>query len=48
MIWTGVNEVMDLITQHEYYKQTLDRRSGTRGVESDAPEAEQVEEKVYE
>lgn len=48
MIWTGTNEVMDLIIQHEYYKQVLAERPGLRDVESDAPEAEQTEEKVYE
>jgi len=48
MIWTGTNEVMDLIIQHEYYKEVLDEGATTRDVESDAPEADQVEEKVYE
>ncbi len=48
MIWTGTNEVMDLIIQHEYYKQVLAGPATTRNVESDAPQAEQVEEKVYE
>jgi acyl-CoA dehydrogenase len=48
MIWTGTNEVMDLIIQHEYYKQVLAERATMRDVESDAPEAERVEEKVYE
>ncbi len=48
MIWTGTNEVMDLIIQHEYYKELLSGRRGVRDVEPDAPEAEQVEEKVYE
>jgi len=48
MIWTGTNEVMDLIIQHEYYKELLPGRPGVRDVEPDAPEAEQVEEKVYE
>lgn len=48
MIWTGTNEVMDLIIQHEYYKEMLPGRTGVRDAEPDAPEAEQVEEKVYE
>jgi hypothetical protein len=48
MIWTGTNEVMDLIIQHEYYKELLPEQASKRDVESDAPEAEQVEEKVYE
>jgi len=48
MIWTGTNEVMDLIIQHEYYREVLPGRPGVRDVEPDAPEAEQAEEKVYE
>lgn len=48
MIWTGANEVMDLIIQHEYYKQLLSQRSNARDVEADAVEAEQDDEKVYE
>ena len=48
MIWTGTNEVMDLIIQHEYYKELLPGRPDVRDVEPDAPEAAQTEEKVYE
>jgi len=48
MIWTGTNEVMDLIIQHEYYKELLPGRPGVRDAEPDAPEAEHVDEKVYE
>jgi alkylation response protein AidB-like acyl-CoA dehydrogenase len=48
MIWTGTNEVMDLIIQHEYYKELLGSPEVTRDAEQDAPEAEQAEEKVYE
>ena len=48
MIWTGANEVMNLIIQHEYYEELLPGRPGVRDAESDAPEAERVEEKVYE
>ena len=47
MIWTGANEVMDLIIQHEYYKELLPGRPGVRDMEPDAPEAE-ADEKVYE
>ena len=48
MIWTGTNEIMDLIIQHEYYKELA--RDGFKGrdIEFDAPEAEQVDEKIYE
>jgi alkylation response protein AidB-like acyl-CoA dehydrogenase len=48
MIWTGTNEVMDLIIQHEYYREVLAERADLRDLESDAPEADRVEEKVYE
>ena len=48
MIWTGTNEVMDLIIQHEYYRETLPGRPDVRDVEPDAPEAERTGEKVYE
>jgi acyl-CoA dehydrogenase len=48
MIWTGTNEVMDLIIQHEYYQELLPGQPDVRDVEPDAPEAGQVEEKVYE
>ncbi len=48
MIWTGTNEIMNLITQHEYYKE-LDREiEGRRDVEQDAPNASLEEEKIYE
>jgi alkylation response protein AidB-like acyl-CoA dehydrogenase len=47
MIWTGTNEIMDLIIQHEYYKETEVGRS-VRDVEHDAPEAYNMEEKIYE
>ena len=47
MIWTGTNEIMDLIIQHEYYQQVLGQQADTRDVVSDAPEAEQVDERVY-
>jgi acyl-CoA dehydrogenase len=48
MIWTGTNEVMDLIIQHEYYREVLEPRSEVRDTEADAPEAERTDEKVYE
>jgi acyl-CoA dehydrogenase len=48
MIWTGTNEIMDLIIQHEYYRELLDSRARVRDVEEDAAEADQAEEKVYE
>jgi acyl-CoA dehydrogenase len=48
MIWTGTNEIMNLIIQHEYYKELLGSRATVRDVEEDAAEAERDEEKVYE
>jgi len=48
MIWTGTNEVMDLVIQHEYYKELLARGPSGRDVEPDAAHAELSEEKVYE
>jgi hypothetical protein len=48
MIWTGTNEVMNLIIQHEYYRDLLARVDESRDVEADALEAGEAEEKVYE
>ena len=48
MIWTGTNEIMDLVIQHEYYKELLGRGPCGRDVEPDAAQAELSEEKVYE
>ncbi|MCR4406996.1 MAG: acyl-CoA/acyl-ACP dehydrogenase [Anaerolineae bacterium] len=48
MIWTGTNEVMDLVIQHEYYREILSARPDLRDVEADAVNAEAEEEKVYE
>lgn len=48
MIWTGTNEVMNLIIQHEYYREVLARGLEGRDVEADALAANEAEEKVYE
>ena len=49
MIWTGTNEIMYLIIQHEYYaERKAGRAAPARNVEADAREADKVEEKVYE
>ena len=48
MIWTGTNEVMNLIVQSEYQHELAAQRSGARDVEADAADAEHAEEKVYE
>ncbi|MBC8264154.1 MAG: acyl-CoA dehydrogenase, partial [Anaerolineales bacterium] len=45
MIWTGTNEIMNLIIQHEYYQEVLRPRPGVRDVEADAAAADAIEEK---
>jgi alkylation response protein AidB-like acyl-CoA dehydrogenase len=47
MIWTGSNQIMNLVIQHEYYRE-LGVRQPVRDVEADAPDAGKEEEKVYE
>ncbi len=47
-IWTGTNEVMDVVIQHEYYKELLGAQPSGRDIEADAPDAEVEGEKVYE
>jgi hypothetical protein len=48
MIWTGTNEIMSLLIQHEFYREVLRRESDARDVEKDAMDLEGEEEKVYE
>ena len=48
MIWTGTNEIMNLLVQHEWYKETLEAADAGRDVELDAIGAEQTDEKIYE
>ncbi|HDP35732.1 MAG TPA: acyl-CoA dehydrogenase, partial [Candidatus Hydrogenedentes bacterium] len=48
MIWTGTNEIMDLIIQHEFYKEFSEAKNPARNIEIDALEADREEEKVYE
>ena len=47
-IWTGTNEIMNLVIQHEYYKELLSTSPTARDVEADAQNAEAEGEKVYE
>jgi hypothetical protein len=47
-IWTGTNEIMDLVIQHEYYRELLALAPSTRNVEVDALNADVEGEKVYE
>jgi acyl-CoA dehydrogenase len=46
-IWTGTNEVMDLVIQHEFFRQFLQQPHAGRDVEADASGAGFAEEKVY-
>jgi len=48
MIWTGTNEVMNLIIQHEYYREILGQEAKVRDVEDDAQESRAEDEKIYE
>ena len=48
MIWTGTNEIMNLVIQHEYYKTLLGEKPTARDVEADAQNADVEGEKVYE
>jgi alkylation response protein AidB-like acyl-CoA dehydrogenase len=46
LIWTGTNEIMDLVIQHEYYRE-LGLSSTGRDIEADAPEGAIEGEKVF-
>jgi alkylation response protein AidB-like acyl-CoA dehydrogenase len=46
MIWTGTNEIMNLLIQHEYFKE-LGAKEWVRDVEADATDPDD-EEKVFE
>lgn len=49
LIWTGSNEVMRMIIQHEVYKEYLKgERPPVRDIEEDAADADKTEEKRYE
>ena len=43
MIWTGTNEIMKLLIQHEYYKQVLDPAYDRRKMEDDALNPDETE-----
>lgn len=47
-IWTGTNEIMNLIIQHEFYHEFREAQSIYRDIEADAEGADFVDEKVYE
>ncbi len=46
-IWTGTTEIMNLIIQHEYFKEVLSEKWLGRDIELDAIDADQEEEKHY-
>jgi alkylation response protein AidB-like acyl-CoA dehydrogenase len=48
LIWTGSNEVMKLLVQHEAYKKLLAEEAKDRNLELDAIEAHKIAEKVFE
>lgn len=47
MIWTGTSEIMQLIIQHEYYKDILSDKWLGRNVEEDALDSDAEEEKHF-
>ena len=47
-IWTGTNEIMNLVIQHEYFKELLSSTPTSRDVEVDALNADVDGEKIYE
>ncbi len=46
-IWTGTNEIMNLLIQHEYYKEVLEGSKDARNVELDARGQDAEAEKCY-
>ncbi len=48
MIWTGTNEIMNLLIQHEFFKEILTSGPAGRDVEPDAPSAHLEDEKYPE
>jgi alkylation response protein AidB-like acyl-CoA dehydrogenase len=46
-IWTGTNEIMDLVIQHEFFKDFLSKKMKSRDTENDAINADLTDEKIY-
>ena len=46
-IWTGTNEVMNLMIQHEFYNEVLEGSRNQRDVELDAADCDAQEEKCF-
>ena len=47
MIFTGTNEVMNLMIQHEFYRELLRGIDGQRDAEKDAPAYGDEDEKCF-
>ncbi|OGO28652.1 MAG: acyl-CoA dehydrogenase [Chloroflexi bacterium RBG_16_54_11] len=47
-IWTGTNEIMNLVIQHEYYQELLSNPPSARDVETDAVNSDVEGEKIFE
>jgi hypothetical protein len=47
-IWTGTNDIMNLLIQHEFYQEILKGVNPGRMIEIDAEDADKDDEKVYE
>ena len=48
MIWTGTNQIMNALIQHEYYSELEKFGPAGRDIEDDAVNADKTDEKVYE
>ncbi|MBW1809298.1 MAG: acyl-CoA/acyl-ACP dehydrogenase [Deltaproteobacteria bacterium] len=48
LIWTGTNEIMNLLIQHEYYKELEKHGPAGRDIEGDAISTDSEAEKVFE
>ncbi len=46
-IWTGTNQIMDQLIQHEYYKEVLGDTNKYRDIEKDAMSADMKHEKIF-
>jgi alkylation response protein AidB-like acyl-CoA dehydrogenase len=46
-IWTGTNEIMDQLIQHEYYNEVLRRPDDYRNIEKDALSEDADHEKIF-
>jgi acyl-CoA dehydrogenase len=46
-IWTGTNEIMDQLVQHEYYSEVLAEHDKYRSTEEDALSADAQHEKIF-